>query len=81
VTVVAGLKLKPESLDALAKQLKALCGAGGAVKDGCVEIQVRCSEDALFSSIMEDSMIHLDFPFRPWCESACWRTPQKEFSR
>lgn len=40
VTVVAGLKLKPESLESLAKQLKALCGAGGAVKEGCVEIQV-----------------------------------------
>ncbi|GAQ78517.1 translation initiation factor SUI1 [Klebsormidium nitens] len=39
VTVVGGLKLKPESLEALAKQLKALCGAGGAVKEGCVEIQ------------------------------------------
>lgn len=40
VSVVAGLKLKPDSLDALTKQLKVLCGAGGGVKDGCVEIQV-----------------------------------------
>ena len=37
VTVVRGLPVK--DLDARAAELKRLCGAGGAVKDGAVEIQ------------------------------------------
>jgi len=37
VTVVRGLPAK--HLDARAAELKRLCGAGGAVKDGAVEIQ------------------------------------------
>lgn len=39
VTVVRGLGLAPDALDALAKTLKAACGSGGTVKDGVVEIQ------------------------------------------
>ncbi len=39
VSVVFGLPLAEDELSALAKQLKNLCGAGGAVKDGNVEIQ------------------------------------------
>jgi len=39
VTVVRGLGLDDVALAALAKQLKALCGAGGTVKDGVVEVQ------------------------------------------
>eukprot|EP00271_Cylindrocystis_brebissonii_P003463 TRINITY_DN14440_c0_g1_i1.p1 TRINITY_DN14440_c0_g1~~TRINITY_DN14440_c0_g1_i1.p1 ORF type:complete len:206 (-),score=26.95 TRINITY_DN14440_c0_g1_i1:607-1224(-) len=39
VTVISGLQLTEVSLQSLAKQLKALLGTGGAVKDGNVEIQ------------------------------------------
>jgi translation initiation factor 1 len=37
--VISGLPLGTEELDALATRLKKLCGAGGAVKDGTIEIQ------------------------------------------
>jgi translation initiation factor 1 len=37
VTIVTGLP--PAELAATAKELKRLCGSGGAVKDGTVEIQ------------------------------------------
>lgn len=39
VTVVRGLPLADADLAVLAKTLKAACGAGGTVKDGCVEVQ------------------------------------------
>lgn len=39
VSVVTGLPLSGEELEKLAKRLKQRCGAGGAVKDGAVEIQ------------------------------------------
>ena len=39
VTVVSGLTLDAEQLEELAARLKRLCGAGGAVKDGRIEIQ------------------------------------------
>ena len=39
VTVISGFQLKPESLTALAKQLKAQCGSGGTAKDNTIEIQ------------------------------------------
>jgi translation initiation factor 1 len=39
VSVVTGLPLAGEQLEVLATQLKKLCGAGGAVKDGNIEIQ------------------------------------------
>jgi translation initiation factor 1 len=39
VSVVTGLPLSTEELDSLATRLKKLCGAGGAVKDGAIEIQ------------------------------------------
>ena len=39
VTVVRGLALDDAALTALAKQLKAVCGAGGTVKDGVIEVQ------------------------------------------
>ena len=39
VSVIAGLTLRPDELEALATRLKKLCGAGGAVKDGRIEIQ------------------------------------------
>ena len=39
VSVVTGLPLAAQDLEALATQLKKLCGAGGAVKDGSIEIQ------------------------------------------
>jgi translation initiation factor 1 len=39
VTVVRGLPERGASLEARASELKRLCGAGGAVKDGAVEIQ------------------------------------------
>src|SRR5262249_29986022 len=39
VSVISGLPLSGEALDELATRLKKLCGAGGAVKDGTIEIQ------------------------------------------
>ena len=39
VSVITGLSLAPAELDALASTLKKLCGAGGAVKNGQIEIQ------------------------------------------
>lgn len=39
VTVVAGVPLAGEALAALASQLKRMCGSGGTVRDGVIEIQ------------------------------------------
>jgi translation initiation factor 1 len=39
VTVVRGLALDGTQLAALGKQLRAVCGAGGTVKDGVIEVQ------------------------------------------
>ena len=39
VTVVSGLPLDAGQLEELAARLKRLCGAGGAVKEGRIEIQ------------------------------------------
>ena len=39
VTVVKGVALDAVGLVALGKQLKAVCGSGGTVKDGVIEVQ------------------------------------------
>jgi len=39
VTVVRGLALDADALAAVAKQLRAACGAGGTLKDGVIEVQ------------------------------------------
>ncbi|MDA1193902.1 MAG: translation initiation factor Sui1 [Planctomycetota bacterium] len=39
VTVITGVPLTGADLQALGKRLKALCGAGGTVKDGTIEVQ------------------------------------------
>ena len=39
VTVIGGLRHDPATLEALLKKLKQQCGAGGALKDGELEIQ------------------------------------------
>jgi len=39
VSVITGLPLGTPELEALATQLKKVCGAGGAAKDGRIEIQ------------------------------------------
>jgi translation initiation factor 1 len=39
VSVISGLPLATAELEQLATRLKKLCGAGGAVKDGVIEIQ------------------------------------------
>jgi translation initiation factor 1 len=39
VTVIAGVPVNADALSALAQQLKKLCGSGGTVKDGTIEIQ------------------------------------------
>jgi translation initiation factor 1 len=39
VTVISGLPLEAVQLEDLATRLKKLCGAGGAVKSGRIEIQ------------------------------------------
>jgi translation initiation factor 1 len=39
VTTVSGVPLSGEELKTLAKRLKKLCGTGGALKEGVIEIQ------------------------------------------
>lgn len=39
VSVISGLPLAAADLQVLASRLKKLCGAGGAVRDGVIEIQ------------------------------------------
>jgi translation initiation factor 1 len=39
VTVIKDLKLSPDDLKELARDLKQICGTGGTVKDGVIEIQ------------------------------------------
>jgi translation initiation factor 1 len=39
VTVIRGLPLRGEALDGQAAELRRLCGAGGTVKDGVIELQ------------------------------------------
>ena len=39
VTVIMNLQLTTADMKALAKQLKRTCGAGGAIKEGTIEIQ------------------------------------------
>lgn len=39
VTVISGFQSKPETLEALVKQLKTQCGTGGTIKDNEIEIQ------------------------------------------
>jgi translation initiation factor 1 len=39
VTVVTGVPLRGDALDELGSRLKRLCGSGGTVKDGVIEIQ------------------------------------------
>ena len=39
VSVITGLPMAGAELETLARQLKKLCGAGGAVRDGVIEIQ------------------------------------------
>ncbi len=39
VTLIKGIPLSDDDLRTLAKQLKQICGTGGTVKDGIIEIQ------------------------------------------
>ncbi len=39
VTIITGFQSKPETLQALLKQLKGQCGCGGTVKENEIEIQ------------------------------------------
>lgn len=39
VTLITGLAMQEAELKTLAKRLKALCGSGGTIKDGVIEIQ------------------------------------------
>jgi translation initiation factor 1 len=39
VTIVKGLALDPVALASLGKQLRTVCGSGGTVKDGVIEVQ------------------------------------------
>lgn len=39
VTVVRGLPLAADELAELGRRIKALCGSGGTVKDGVIEVQ------------------------------------------
>ncbi|MCL1469042.1 translation initiation factor [Argonema galeatum] len=44
VTIITGFQSKPETLNALLKQLKTQCGTGGTVKDNTIEIQGDCGQ-------------------------------------
>ena len=39
VTIVAGLQHNPATMKEIARRLKELCGTGGTVKDGNIELQ------------------------------------------
>ena len=39
VTTISGLPLDADALKLMAKRLKQLCGTGGSIKDGVIEIQ------------------------------------------
>lgn len=39
VTVISGLPLKADELSQMASNLKRLCGSGGAIKEGKIELQ------------------------------------------
>lgn len=39
VTVITGVPLSPSELKALGRELKQVCGSGGTVKNGAIEIQ------------------------------------------
>jgi translation initiation factor 1 len=39
VTIISGVPVGSDALAALAQQLKKLCGSGGTIKDGTIEIQ------------------------------------------
>ena len=39
VTLITGFELNEKDLKSLAKKLKALCGSGGTIKNGIIEIQ------------------------------------------
>jgi translation initiation factor 1 len=39
VTVIRGLRERGPALEGMAGELKRLCGAGGTIKDGSIEIQ------------------------------------------
>ena len=39
MTVIKGLQLQDSDAKILLKRFKARCGAGGTVKDGCLELQ------------------------------------------
>jgi len=39
VTIITGVAASREAIATLAQQLKKLCGSGGTVKDGVIEIQ------------------------------------------
>jgi len=47
VTVITGFQSKPETIEALLKQLKTQCGAGGTIKENTIEIQGEHKEKIL----------------------------------
>lgn len=47
VTVISGLDLSADKLKSLAKNLKTLCGTGGSVKAGAIELQGDKVEQAM----------------------------------
>jgi len=52
VSVIRGLPLGQAALEELAARLKRLCGAGGAVRDGAIEIQGE-HRDRLVAELMK----------------------------
>lgn len=53
VTLVRGLALDDAALQALGKQLRSACGAGGTVKDGVLEVQGEHRERVLALLLQE----------------------------
>jgi len=50
MTIISGLGLHQNQLEALAKKFKQQCGTGGTVKNSCIEIQGD-HRDALFKAL------------------------------
>jgi translation initiation factor 1 len=62
VTLIKGLALDPIALALLGKQLRGVCGSGGTVKDGVIEVQGDHCE-----RIMDELRKHGHEPKRAGC--------------
>jgi translation initiation factor 1 len=56
VSVITGLGLAPDALEALARELKSRCGSGGRVVDGVIEIQGE-HRDTLVAELLKRGIV------------------------